>query len=63
MLLSLFFLWRVQFVQDLQPDFQGFDLMTQFEESLMNFTFQMSLDSFLGIVNGLDGATNETNLE
>ncbi len=37
--------------------------MTQFEKTLMNFTLQVGLDSFLGIVDCLDGATNDTNLE
>ena len=37
--------------------------MTQFEKTLMDFTLQMGLYSFLGIVDCLDGATNDTNLE
>jgi hypothetical protein len=37
--------------------------MTQFQESLMDFTFQMGLDSLFSIVYCLDGAANDTNLE
>lgn len=62
-LLSLFFLWRIHFVEDLKSYFEGLDLMAQFQESLMDFAFQMGLDSLFSIVYCLNGAANDTNLE
>jgi hypothetical protein len=37
--------------------------MTQFQESLMDFAFQMGLDSLFSIVYCLNGPTNNTNLQ
>ena len=36
--------------------------MTQFEESLMDFALQMGLYSLFGVIDGLNSATNHTDL-
>lgn len=61
--LDVFFLSLFQLlIKNFLPDFQGLNLSSKFQEPLMDFPFQMHLDSLLSIIDGLNGSTNLTNL-
>ena len=62
--LDVFFLSLFQLlIKNFFPDFEGLNLSSKFQEPLMDFPFQMHLDSLLSIIDGLNGSTNLTNLD
>ena len=52
----------VELIEDFESDLKGFNFMSEFEESLMYFSFEVHLDSFVGVADGLDGSADKTDL-
>jgi ABC-type polysaccharide/polyol phosphate transport system ATPase subunit len=49
-------------LQNFQSNFEGFNLSAKSEEALMDLSFKMHLNTFFGIVDGLNGSTNFADL-
>lgn len=57
------FPFLIDFLLDyFEPDFQGLYLCSKSEEALVNFSLEMHLYSFLGVIDGLNSTTDLTNL-
>lgn len=49
-------------LDDFEPDLQGLYLCPESEEALVDFSLEMHLYSFLGVIDGLNSTTDLTNL-
>lgn len=49
-------------LNNFQSDFEGFYLCSEFEETLMNFSFEMHLNSFLSVIDSLNCTTDLADL-